>query len=58
MTYTIHEVAELLGASPATAYECVRRGEILALSRGRRRVVPRAVVESLLASVAAWSERR
>jgi excisionase family DNA binding protein len=52
MTYTIPEVAEILGVSRATAYECVRRGEIPALTLGRRRVVPRAAVESLLASAA------
>jgi excisionase family DNA binding protein len=39
ITYTVPEVAELLGISRSTAYECVRRGDIPALALGRRIVV-------------------
>jgi excisionase family DNA binding protein len=53
LTYTIPEVAELLGISRSTAYACVRRGEIPALVLGTRRVVPRAGLEALLANAGA-----
>lgn len=48
MTFTVPEVAIMLGISRSTAYECVRRGEIPALVLGRRIVVTRAAVEHLL----------
>ena len=47
-TYTVSEVAELLGISRSSAYECVRRGEIPAVVLGRRLVVPRHAVDALL----------
>ena len=53
LTYTIPEVAQLLGISRSTAYECVRRGEIPALSLGRRKVIPRAALDALLTTEAA-----
>ena len=48
LTYTVTEVAELLGISRSSAYECVRRGEIPSLTLGRRVVVPRRTLEALL----------
>ena len=48
MTYTVEEAATLLGISRSAAYESVKRGEIPARKFGRRIVVPRAVLESLL----------
>ena len=48
LTYTVTEVAELLGISRSSAYECVRRGEIPSLTLGRRVVVPRRALEALL----------
>ena len=48
LTYTVPEVAELLGISRSTAYECVRRGEIPAGTLGRRVLVTRASLERLL----------
>jgi excisionase family DNA binding protein len=48
MTYTVTEAAELLGISRTTAYQCVRRGEIPALALGRRIVITRAQLETLL----------
>ena len=50
-TYTVTEVAELLGISRSSAYQCVRRGEIPSLVLGRRVVVPRSAVERLLTGV-------
>jgi excisionase family DNA binding protein len=48
-TYTVPEVAELLGISRSSAYLCIRRGEIPALTLGRRVVVARTALERLLA---------
>jgi excisionase family DNA binding protein len=47
-TYTVPEVAKLLGISRSSAYLCIRRGEIPALTLGRRVVVSRAALERLL----------
>ncbi|MGE0230123.1 MAG: helix-turn-helix domain-containing protein [Dehalococcoidia bacterium] len=48
LTYTVPEAAQLLGISRATAYDCVRRGEIPALTLGRRIVITRSTLELLL----------
>jgi excisionase family DNA binding protein len=48
LTYTVPEVAELLGISRSTAYECVRRGEIPALTLGRRVLIAKAAIDALL----------
>ena len=48
LTFTVTEVAELLGISRTTAYECVRRGEIPSLTLGRRLVVSRVALDALL----------
>jgi excisionase family DNA binding protein len=50
-TYSVGEVADLLGISRSTAYECVHRGEIPALRFGQRLVVPIDAIEDLLDSV-------
>jgi excisionase family DNA binding protein len=47
-TYTVEEVARILGISRTTAYECVRRGDIQARRFGRRVVIPTIVVDQLL----------
>ncbi|MEO1061342.1 MAG: helix-turn-helix domain-containing protein [Actinomycetota bacterium] len=47
-TYSVQEVAELLGISRTTAYECVRSGEIPCLRFRRRIVVPHDVIQELL----------
>ena len=52
LTYTVPEVAELLGISRSSAYLCVRRGEIPALTLGRRVVVARATLDALLTNFA------
>ena len=48
LTYSVPEVADLLGISRTSAYEAVRRGDIPALAFGRRIVVTRSVLEDLL----------
>ena len=47
-TFTVAEVAEIVGISRSTAYECVRRGEIPSRRFGRRVVVLRHELEQLL----------
>jgi excisionase family DNA binding protein len=54
-TYTVDEVARILGISRTTAYESVRRGEIPARRFGRRVVIPTRVIDELL-DVAAETE--
>lgn len=48
---TVSEAAAALGISRSLAYELVARREIPSLRLGRRIVVPRQVIELLLASV-------
>ncbi len=47
-TYTVAEVAEILGVSTSTAYESINRGEIPHLRLGNRIVIPKAGIDSLL----------
>jgi excisionase family DNA binding protein len=48
LTYTVPEVAHLLGISRGSAYECVRAGQIPSLRLGRRVVVARHALDELL----------
>jgi excisionase family DNA binding protein len=48
LTFTIDETAALLGISISTAYESVHRGELPALRFGRRLVVTRHTLETML----------
>ena len=48
-TYTVPEVAEILGIGRNTAYESCRAGEIPTLKIGGRILVPRAAIDELLA---------
>jgi excisionase family DNA binding protein len=57
LTLTVPEVAELLGISRSSAYECVRRGEIPSITLGRRVVIPRRALEALLSGAPATDER-
>jgi excisionase family DNA binding protein len=50
LTYTVEEVARLLGISRNSAYEAVRRGEIPTIRIGRRILVPRNRLDDLLES--------
>ncbi len=49
LTVTVEEAGKLLGISRGLAYELVARGELPALRLGRRRVVPRAVIDAMIA---------
>ena len=48
LTLSVEEAARLLGISPGLAYELVHRGELAAIRLGRRILVPRHVIESLV----------
>ena len=53
LTYTVEEAAQLLGISRGLAYELVKAGEIPSVQLGRRLVVPRAALHSMLAAATA-----
>lgn len=48
-TYSVREVAEILGVSKSTAYECVRTGQLPAVKLRSRILVPVEAIEALLA---------
>jgi excisionase family DNA binding protein len=48
LSLTVTEAAEMLGISRTLAYQLVARGELASLRMGRRIVVPRRALESLL----------
>jgi len=48
-TYTVTEVARILGIGRNTAYESCRNGEISTIRIGGRILVPRNVIDDLLA---------
>jgi excisionase family DNA binding protein len=48
LTFTIDQAAAALGISKSTAYECAHRGELPVLRFGRRLVVTRATLATLL----------
>jgi len=50
---TVSQAAEALGISRTLAYELVARSELPSVRLGRRIVVPRRVVDALLASALA-----
>ncbi len=50
LVWTVEEAGRLLGISRAHAYELVARGELPHLRLGRRVVVPKHAITTLLAS--------
>lgn len=50
LTYSVPEVARLLGINRNTAYELVARGQIPSIKLGRRVLVPRKTFEQMLAA--------
>ena len=51
LTYTIEEVADMLGIGRSSAYQAVRTGEIPTIRVGRRLLVPRVALERMLECV-------
>lgn len=49
-TYQVEDVAKILGISRSQAYEAVKVGWIPSIRIGRRIVVPRLIVEKMLAA--------
>lgn len=47
-TYTIEEVAKMLGVGRSSAYQAVRVGEIPTIRVGRRLLVPKLALEKML----------
>jgi len=47
-TFSVDEAAEILGISRWSAYEAIKKGELAAIKIGRRRVVPRRILEKML----------
>lgn len=50
LTYSVEEVATVLGISRAFAYEAVQRGDIPHLRIGRRILIPRSALQRLVDS--------
>jgi excisionase family DNA binding protein len=48
LTYTIDEVARVLGVNRNTAYQAARVGELPVIKIGRRMLVPKAAFERML----------
>jgi excisionase family DNA binding protein len=48
LVYSVPEVGDLLGISRAFAYELVARGDLPVIRLGRRRLVPKVALLSLL----------
>jgi len=51
LVWSVEEAARLLGISRAHAYELVARGELPHLRLGRRVVVPKHAIETLITRV-------
>ena len=51
-TYTVVEVAKILGIGRNTAYEVCRNGEIPTIKIGGRILVPRKAIDELLSGAA------
>ena len=52
LTLTVEQAGELLGISRALAYEMARTGRLPVLRFGKRIVVPRKAIETMLDSAA------
>lgn len=48
LTYTVEEVARMLGISRLSAYQAVHKGEIPSIKIGRRFLIPKRALERLL----------
>jgi excisionase family DNA binding protein len=52
-TYTIEEVAQILGTGRNSTYQAAKRGDLPVIRIGRRLLVPRAALDKLLSGEAA-----
>jgi excisionase family DNA binding protein len=52
LTYTVEQAAELLGIGRNQAYEATSTGEIPSIRIGKRILVPRVALETMLARAA------
>ncbi len=50
LTLTVTETAKCLGIGRSSAYEAIARGEIPVIRVGKRLLVPKAALETLLAA--------
>jgi len=50
LTLTVEETAKILGVGRNSAYEAIARGEIPVVKVGKRLLVPKAALETLLAA--------
>lgn len=48
-TYTVPEAARIIGISPRMLYERIANNDFPAITMGRRRLIPRRIVDELLA---------
>jgi len=48
LTYTVLEMAKIMGLGKCAAYQAVQRGEIPSLKFGKRIVIPRAALQKML----------
>ena len=55
LVWTVEEAAQVLGISRTHAYELVARGELASVRLGRRIVVPKRTIDTLLAQPPAAS---
>ena len=46
ITYSVQEAAELLGISKSYAYQLVKEKKLPVLDLGRRKVIPKAMLEA------------
>lgn len=50
LVYSVEEAGKLLGLGRSGAYEAVRRGDIPTIRIGRRWLVPKAALDSMLST--------
>jgi excisionase family DNA binding protein len=56
--FTVEEAGKLLGISRATAYECVRTGQIPNIRFGKRILVPRVALLKMLDEMGPFTSRQ
>ena len=49
LTYSVDETCKLLGLSRGSAYEAIRQNQIPSIIIGRRKLIPKAALDRMLA---------